>query len=70
MNENELDLILAITLGPTEISSIANLLDLTHLVIPIENEGLMPIGFSIMGLPNQEGLSFDFAKRFLNFLNK
>ncbi len=70
MNENELDLILAITLGPTEISSIANLLDLTHLVIAIENEGLMPIGFSIMGLANQEGLSFDFAKRFLNFLRK
>ena len=69
MESDELDLILAITLGPTEISSIANLLDLTHLVIPIDGQEPIPIGFSIMGLPEQESLSFDFAKRLINFLN-
>lgn len=69
MESYDLDLILAITLGPTEISSIANLLDLTHLVIPIDGQEPIPIGFSIMGLPEQESLSFDFAKRLINFLN-
>ncbi len=68
MKDDQHDLILAITLGPTEISSIANLLDLTHLVIPVKYEGVIPIGFSIMGLPDNESLTFDFAKRFGDYL--
>lgn len=68
MKNEQIDLILAITLGPTEISSIANLLDLTHLVIPVKQGDTIPVGFSIMGLPNKESLIFDFAKRFGAYL--
>lgn len=69
-NEEGIDLIIALTLGPNEVASLANLAGLNHLVIPTHIGGDLPISLSIMTNEKKAKLSFVFAEKFLNYLQQ
>jgi Asp-tRNA(Asn)/Glu-tRNA(Gln) amidotransferase A subunit family amidase len=69
MKKNGIDVILAITLGSEDVASIASLIGLSHLVIPISFGEDLPISLSIIGLPKEEEMMVDLANKILNEFN-
>lgn len=65
MKQNGIDLILALTLGKENTASIATLVGLSHLVIPISLNEELPISLSIIGSPIPEDMMVDLAKKIL-----
>jgi len=65
MKQNGIDFILALTLGKGNTASIATLVGLSHLVIPISIEEELPISLSIIGRPMEEEMMVDLTKKIL-----
>tara|TARA_B110000285_G_scaffold220038_1_gene271361 strand:+ start:2037 stop:3353 length:1317 start_codon:yes stop_codon:yes gene_type:complete len=62
MAKEGIDFIIAITLGPSDISSIAMILGLPHLVVPVSTGEFLPIGISIIGSVKKEEMMFKLAE--------
>jgi Asp-tRNA(Asn)/Glu-tRNA(Gln) amidotransferase A subunit family amidase len=70
LKDEGIDLIIALTLGNTDVSYIANLIGLNHLVIRIQLDGDLPIGLSLMAAPENANLLFDFSAKLNLFLTQ
>ena len=68
LQQEEMDLVIALTLGPNEVASIANMAGFTHLVVPLDFLGEFSLAFSILGRPGNEDKSFIFAESFILYL--
>jgi hypothetical protein len=68
--ENNFAFLFSFTLGSIDISSIANLAGLSHLVIPIRQETDFPISLSFMGLKEKTHEIFNFADLLMKYLHQ
>jgi Asp-tRNA(Asn)/Glu-tRNA(Gln) amidotransferase A subunit family amidase len=68
--ENNFAFLFSFTLGSIDISSIANLAGLSHLVIPIRQETDFPISLSFMGLKEKTHEIFNFADLLMKYLHE
>ena len=68
--ENNFDVLFSFTLGSIDISSIANLAGLSHLVVPIRQDNDFPLSLSFMGLKEKTSEIFNFAELLMKYLHQ
>ena len=68
--ENNFTILFSFTLGSSDISSIANLAGLSHLVAPIRQDTDFPLSLSFMGLKENTREIFNFADLLMKYLHQ
>lgn len=69
LNENNCSVLFSFTLGSSDISSIANLAGLSHLVVPIRQDTDFPLSLLFMGLKEKTMEIFSFTKLLMKYLH-